>query len=260
MKKILLFLITTYSFFSHSQERKMFFGEIYDDLGTLPSVHIINKNTNQATSSGNNGEFRVFAQPNDTIQFTFVGYKTQTLVLKSSDFGIHEKQIRLKKEIIELDEVSLKKHNLTGSLSSDIKNVKTEKEINAKSLKLPNANAKKYTQAERRLYTAKGGLKKPIQLGLANAISLDYIINSISGRIKKLKHLKKIETHEKQIAYLKNTFTNYIVNDLQIDSTNVSRFIYFCQESKNYNKIKPKDEFIIIEFLKEKATEFKKLN
>lgn len=181
MKKLLLFFIIIYCHSSYSQEKKMFFGKISDDLGILPSAHIINKNTSQATLSNNNGEFRVFAQPNDTIQFTFVGYKTQTLVLKTSDFGINEKQIRLKKEIIKLDEINLKKHALTSSLSSDVKNVKTKKEINAKTLKLPNANTKRYTQIERKLYTAYGG-------GL---LGIDYIINILSGRIKKLKHLKK---------------------------------------------------------------------
>lgn len=250
MRKQLVFFTFIAFHFLHSQERKMFFGKTIDDLGNLASVHIINKNTNTATSSNINGEFRIFAQPNDTIKFTFVGYKTHTLLLKNSDFGINEKQIHLKKEIIELDEIELKKHNLTGSLSSDVKNVNTKKEINAKSLMLPNANAKKLTQAERRLYTAMGG----------GVLGIDYIINLLSGRIKKLKKLKKIEENERQITYLKNSFTNYIIKDLKIKTNEVYRFIYFCQEDKDYKNINHKSEFTIIDFLKKKSIEFKKLN
>lgn len=249
MKKIIFFSSLLCHFFAFCQ-KKVFFGKISDNLGTLPHVHIVNKNNNSATSSNENGEFRIFAKPKDTLIFTSVGYKTKILILQTSDFGINEKQIKLKKEIIELDEITVKKHNLTGNLSSDTKLVKTEKEINAKTLQLPNANKRKLTVAERRLFTATGG-------GL---LGIDYIINLLSGRIKKLKTLKKIEDNEKQIKNLKNTFTNYIINDLKIDSTNLYRFIYFCQEDKNYKIAKKKGKFAIIDFLRQKSVKFKELN
>lgn len=248
MKKlIILLLFTSISF---AQERTIFFGKIADDLGELENVHIINLNTRGATHTNPQGEFKLFAKVKDSIKITYIGYKTKVLILKTTDFGIAEKQIHLDKETVELDEVNIKNNNLLGSLSSDIKNVKTKEEINAKTLRLPNAGNRKLTQAERRLFTAYGG----------NILNIDVIINLISGRIKKLKNLKRIEDNEKQITNLKNAFTNYVIQDLKIDSTNVSRFIYYAQEDKDYKKINLKNEFAIIEYLREKSIEFKKLN
>lgn len=248
--KQLITLFTIISCTCFSQERTIFFGKIFDNLGALENVHIINLQTNNATYTNPQGKFKLFAKINDSIKITSVGYKTKVLLLNISDFGINEKQIHLKKETIELDEVNVKKHNLLGLLSSDVKNIKTNDKINAQTLKLPYAGNRKLTVAERRLYTAYGG-------GL---LGIDYIINILSGRIKKLKNLKKIEASEKQITYLKNTFTNYIIQDLKIDSANVSRFIYYAQEDKNYKPILQKGDFSIIEFLKEKSVHFKKLN
>lgn len=245
----LLFLLT--SSISFSQEnRKVLYGVISDNLETLPRVHIINTTTKKATYSNDKGEFKIFAQPNDTIKITAIGYKTQLLLIDNKYFGIHENQIRLQKEIIELNEIEIKSHNLTGTLLSDLKNIKNTTEINAKTLQLPNANTRRLTVAERRLYTAYGG-------GL---LGIDYIINVLSGRIKRLKKLKKIEDNEKEISQLKNTFTNYIINDLNINTSDLYRFIYFCQEDKNFKSQQEKGEFTIIEFLRIKAIEFKKLN
>lgn len=249
MKK-LIFLILFTSTFCFSQERAIFFGKIFDNLGTLENVHIINLNTHTATYTNPKGEFKLFAKVNDSLKITSVGYKTKSLILKSSDFGITEKQIHLKKQVIELDEVNIKKNNLLGSLSSDIKNIKPKKEINAETLKLPNAKNRKLTVAERRLFTAYGG----------GQLSLDVVINLLSGRIKKLKALKKIEDDEKQITYLKNTFKKYVIQNLGIDSTDVSRFMYYTQKDKEYEKAKQQGDFAIIKFLKEKSFKFKKLN
>ena len=58
------------------------------------------------------------------------------------------------------------------------------KNINAVALGIVPAGQKTYTPAERKLYTATGGGNR---YGLSTAVSLDGIINGISGRTKMLK-------------------------------------------------------------------------
>jgi len=251
VKKLLfLFFILSIIKIIAQDDRKPFYGKIYDDLGTLANAHIINLSTKKATFSKDNGEFKLFVKTNDSLKVTSIGYKTTFLVIKPTLLGMNETKIVLKKDIYELDEVEIKKHYLTGSIYSDSKQVKHKRLINASSLKLPNANKRKFTLAERRLYTARGG---------GNILSVDFLLNSINGRIKKMKKLKDIENNEKEINYLQNNFESYILNDLQIDSLNVNAFIYYLQENKEFIQNK-KNDFHIIEFMKAKAIEFKKLN
>ena len=191
MNKRLLFLILLISFLkTQSQEnRKFLYATLKDKVGNIFNAHVVNLNTKQGTFTNESGEFRVLAKQHDSLQISFVGYKSTIIIVKLNHFGIQKNTFELVKTAFELDEVSIKKNNLLGYLSSDSKNIKIKKEIDAKTLNLPYAGSRILTPAERRLYTAMGG---------RNLLSIDYMINSISGRIKKLRKLKIIESLEKR--------------------------------------------------------------
>ena len=185
-KLILSFLLLISININAQQSRKFLYAELKDKVGFVVNAHIVNTNTNKGTYTNDNGEFRILAKPNDSLKISYIGYKTKTIKVKITHFGIQKNIFTFEKTPYELDEVHVKKHDLLGYLSTDSKNIKTEKVIDAKSLNLPYAGIKKLTPAERKLQTAKGG-STPFSIGTYNSLSLDYIINSISGRIKKLK-------------------------------------------------------------------------
>ena len=111
------------------ESRKFFYATIQDEVSVVSNAHVINLNTKQGTFTNNNGEFRVLAKANDTLQISFVGYETKNFVVDVNHFGMQENYIQLKKVPIELDEVAIKKHNLLGHISSDTKHIKSEKEM-----------------------------------------------------------------------------------------------------------------------------------
>jgi len=106
------------------------------------------------------------------------------------------------------------------------------------------------TVAERRLYTAKGG---------GNLLSLDYVINTFSGRIKNLKKLKVIENQEKEVNTIKNRFATMITNELPIDSIQLNEFIYYFINDEEYKKNKFSGDFQLTKLLSKKANEFNAL-
>lgn len=107
------------------------FGKIYDELGTLPNAHIINLTTNKATYSNDKGAFKIKVTLKDSLKITSVGFKTFIFSIKNTHFGIAENKFILEKEVYELDEVTIKKHNLTGSLTSDLKQTPKDKKAAA---------------------------------------------------------------------------------------------------------------------------------
>lgn len=116
------FLVLIATLTSKAQEkRKLLYASIKDDIGVVANAHVINKNTKQGTFSNEEGKFRVLAKPNDILQISFVGYETKTIKVTATHFGIKDFIISFKKVPIELDEVEVKKHYLTGFLSTDIK-------------------------------------------------------------------------------------------------------------------------------------------
>ncbi|MDE0536746.1 carboxypeptidase-like regulatory domain-containing protein [Tenacibaculum sp. L6] len=252
MKKLLIILCFVSSIKVLSQERRAFlYASIYDEISAVSNTHIINLNTKQGTFTNDNGEFRILAKPNDSLQISFVGYETKIFKVDSNHFGIQQNKIELKKVAIELDEVEIKEHNLLGYISSDTKHIKTEKEINAESLNLPYAGSRILTPAERRWHTATTSY---------SGIPVDPLLNWISGRLKKLKKEKAIEDTEKRIQHIRNNYRVYILHELKIIPEDLTRFIYFIENTNNFSPSLLADEIMMISFLKLKSDEFKKLN
>ncbi|MCG7502193.1 carboxypeptidase-like regulatory domain-containing protein [Tenacibaculum sp. Mcav3-52] len=233
------------------ESRKFFYAIIQDEVSAVPNAHVINLNTKQGTFTNNNGEFRILAKANDTIQITFVGYETKKIVVGVNHFGMQENYIQLKKVPIELDEVAIKKHNLLGHISSDTKHIKSEKEINAETLNLPFAGSRILTPAERRLHTATSSY---------GGIAIDPLLNWISGRLKKLKKLKAIEDKEKRIENIRRNYHILIQHELNILKEDIDRFIYFAESADDFNTLYLNNEVAMITFLQKKSDEFKKLN
>ncbi|MDO6676344.1 carboxypeptidase-like regulatory domain-containing protein [Tenacibaculum sp. 1_MG-2023] len=234
------------------ESRKFFYATIQDEVSTISNAHIINLNTKQGTFTDNNGDFRILAKPNDTLQVTFVGYETKNFVVGVNHFGIQENSILLKKVPIELDEVEVKKHNLLGYISSDSKHIKSEKVINAETLKLPYAGSRILTPAERRLHTA--------TTSYGGIIPVDLLLNWMSGRLKKLKKLKAIEDKEKRIENIRSNYHILIQHELNILKEDIDRFIYFAESADNFTPFYLHNEVTMVEFLQKKSDEFKKLN
>ncbi|MCT4698604.1 carboxypeptidase-like regulatory domain-containing protein [Tenacibaculum haliotis] len=253
MNKQLIFLFLLISFLkTQSQEnRKFLYADVKDKIAGVYNAHIVNLNTKQGTFTNESGEFRILAKQHDSLQISFVGYKSTLLIVNLHHFGIQKNTFELVKTAFELDEISIKKNNLLGYLTSDSKNIKIEKKIDAKTLKLPYAGSRILTPAERRLYTAMGG---------RNLLSIDYIINSISGRITKLRKLKTIESLEVKVKNLKNTYSKHIVKEYHIKESDVYKFIYFCTADEHFNQVYNSGDINMILFLKKKSEVFKKLH
>ena len=119
-KLLLLLLALCTQIISSQEERKVLFGLIYDENGILENAHIVNITNDQATFSNQNGEYKIFARPTDSIKYTAVGHQTYIEELTENDFNIYRKVTTIQKRDYELDEVILKNTELSGSLEADI--------------------------------------------------------------------------------------------------------------------------------------------
>ena len=123
--KLFFFLLVIVSFKLSSQNnRENIKGKIINEALSTENIHIINKNSGNATISNKYGEFQILVKINDTLIFSGIQfYKKEVpitpLLLKNNSIII---QLFLK--INELDEVEVKAHNLSGNLVTDANKVK----------------------------------------------------------------------------------------------------------------------------------------
>jgi hypothetical protein len=232
-----------------SQERSALFGVIKDTVAPIENVHIVNLNTKYGTITANNGRFKIFATVGDTLEISAIQYQEKKHLIRSSSFSFEGLVLYLTPKIYELEEIKLKKHKLTGSLGADLNvvpksNVPT---INAVTLGLPNAGSKVMKKVDREIYTATSS---------ASGVSLDLILNVLSGRLKMLKFKKIIVEEDEDVLLMFKKFQYVFEQNFNIKKENVYRFLYFSLADSLYNEKLLADEFALIQFLQNKSIDF----
>ena len=125
MKKGILFIILILSAFQLSAQRKNFWlkGIVRDSTELIANAHVVNLTTEKGTFSSDYGIYRIVVSLGDTIRVSSVQYETVTKVITEPIAFSKKLNFVLKKKVIELDEVVLKEHDLTGILTTDRKKV-----------------------------------------------------------------------------------------------------------------------------------------
>ncbi|WP_281337491.1 SusC/RagA family TonB-linked outer membrane protein [Flavobacterium eburneipallidum] len=108
-------------------------GTVTDDAGPLPGVSVLVKGTNKATSADLDGKYVISAKSNDVLVFSFVGYKS----VEKPISGKSNINVSMAAESSQLNEVvvvgygSVKKTDLTGSVSTIKPEAITERNVNS---------------------------------------------------------------------------------------------------------------------------------
>ncbi|MCM5662102.1 hypothetical protein [Galbibacter mesophilus] len=116
-------------------------------------------------------------------------------------------QINIDKEVIPLEEIVLTDQKLSYGTFTDY---------------IP----KTHTPAERRLKTA----TKMYYPGDGLSLSLDPLLNAISGRTKKLKNRLKGETASFDVIFLEGNFKEFILKQLEVPHQDFGSFTYFVAD------------------------------
>lgn len=205
-------------------------GKITSDSSNLEDIHVINRSQKIGTTTLQGGYFVLKAKISDTIIFSAIHLKAVQYIVRKEDFG--QDLLFVKMETLEtaLDEVVLTQY----------------KNINAVALGIVPANQKTYTPAERKLYTATGGGNT---YGLSTSVSLDGIINGISGRTKMLKKEVIVEKKELLLESIQLDFSDkYFAEKLKIPEDYIDGFLYYLVENRNFVSIYTKKNKVATEF------------
>lgn len=228
-------------------------GRIVEADAGIPNVHILNLSAERATITNAEGYFSMDTRVGDTVLISAIRYSRKTLVVTSQMLEAAELRIEMDPFVNQLQEVVVRPYNLSGKLDEDLMNLDVEEPVTAASLNLPNAYAKKRTQAERQLIEARTG---------GSGIPLNPILNAISGRTKMLKkRLARdqayLQTQEVRARYADSLF----VSDLKIPQIRIPDFMYFCEMDPEFAELAESDDLLAMwDFLEAKGVEYRKAN
>lgn len=208
-------------------------GRIMVDGDYVAQVNVVNQTLNLSTTSNEAGQFNIAVKEGDLLVFTAVNLITLRKYVNEEDFLSGSILVEAKYNSIALDEVVVKESSIT-----------------AESLGIIPVGQKKYTQAERKLYTATSGG------------GIDGLLNSISGRKAMLKKVVVIE--KKQAAYDRLIYLfedDYYTDKLNISAEYISGFQYYCVEDDEFvAAIESKNKTLIKFLIVILAEKYKKVN
>lgn len=212
---ILLMQIT----FAQTENIQQIRGKITADSVAIDRINIVNVTTENATVSDANGFFAIPVKVGDILVFTAVNLETLRKKINKQDFLQEVLKVTMIPKSIILKEVVI-----------------NESSISAESLGIIPYSQKKYTPAERKLYTATSG----------NGI--DGLLNTISGRKAMLKKEIIVEKKEQLLARIDVLFENkYYTETLKIPSYYIKGFQYYCIDDVPFaNALKSKNKTLVM--------------
>lgn len=118
MFRFITFFTLLFFYTGHAQEL-LLKGTVSDKHGALPGVTVVVKNTNKATSTDLDGQYSLYLNKGEVVEYSFLGYKSYSFVFEGQ--GI--KNVQLTEDSKELDEVVIQvpygtanKKTYTGSV------------------------------------------------------------------------------------------------------------------------------------------------
>lgn len=125
MEKYLAPLFLLLSIFAYSQDTTMVSGKVLNAANDVPinNAHIVNLNQVRGSVTDNDGNFEIRAAVNDTLYFSYLGFKTIQVRVTNDWFRFGEVKIKMTELGIALEEVVVQPIQLTGYLEIDAKNI-----------------------------------------------------------------------------------------------------------------------------------------
>jgi len=226
---LLFFLILlSQIIFGQTVGEKKIQGKIIAETTAVGGINIVNDTSGRATITDENGMFSILAKEGDILVISALNLVTLRRRLNNSDLTLAVIEFQMIPKSIELKEVIVNEYP----------------SISAENLGIVPSGQKKYTPAQRKLYTANSGL-------------LDKPLNWISGRTARLKKELAIEYKERELVKLSYLFEDkYYIKTLKIPQEYIKGFQYYCIDDMDFvaalnSKNKTLSMFLIITLAKE---------
>lgn len=205
---IFLLLLLSFSGFIYGQTEKetLLIGKITVDSLKVEGVNVLNTRSEKTAVTNELGIFSLKVNVGDALVFSAINLEIKRKVIEEDDLKSGRLLIKMSVKMNAIEEVV----------------VNDNQGITAENLGIIPVGQKKYTPAERKLYTATTGI-------------LDPLLNKISGRTAMLKKEVEVERNERLLRQLDGWFQEkYYIETLKIDKEYIKGFQYYIIEDAEF--------------------------
>lgn len=235
----------------YAQDATSVMGTVIDVSTDLPidRVNIVNLNQVIGTSSNDEGEFEIKANVNDTLHFSYLGYKSIKVRVTNDWLKFGKTKIGMTELALALEEVVVNQLKLTGYLAVDIKQVPIKSNYRYSISGLSN---KGYEAGDRRpnaVNKVLGAIFNPA----------DFLHNMFGKKPNELRKLKKMKQDDEIRNNLASRFDREMLMVLlQVDKYDLDEIINQCNYSKDF--IETANDLQVLDAISECYEEYKVLS
>ena len=254
-KSVLISLFTLFCGIITAQDYKLLNGKISHPNLIVAGIHVINADRGLAEITDIDGNFEISVAIGEELIFSGVQYKKRALIITPEIFALDEITVYLEAFINELDEVVVKPHNLSGSLSSDLNNVKEQ--INFDDVGIPGYKGVR----KEKIVSGKSLILSTLLLPISGGINIDALYKHLSGYYKKLKKRRKLDAQfEKVFSIIKFYGVYFFEENYALEQEEVYDFVLGCSENSQLIDYYKKDmhERVVQAFEEYKIKQYEK--
>lgn len=260
LKKVIFLIVLIFNSSSLLAQKNKFwlYGKLKDSSSVVKNANIINLKTNKGTFSNDFGDYKIVVSVGDTLQFSSVQHKTIYRIVNNFIYRSEVLDVFMISSTYELDEVVLKRNDLDGFLSLDLK--KTPEDRKAEALKrtmdFSNANMKAIYNGDyidQRVRPPTNNVDPTAMFaGAGGGVSIPF---KYSERLWALR--KDIEFRTNFPAMLLSEFGEpFFENDLKIPTDNYYNFLEYCNPLGIEDLFKQNRKIELINVLKKESISY----
>lgn len=250
MKRLLLILLLFFGVIAFAQDGSLINGTVLNDATDRPleNVNIVNLNTVKGASTNPEGKFSIRASVNDTLFFSYLGFKTIRVRVTNDWLKFGEIKIKMTELGIALEEVVVRPVQLTGYV-----------EVDARLIPIYD----NYRYRISGLSTGyEGGKTKPGAVSsILNSIfnPADFLYNVFGKRPRQMKKLRKMKEDDQIRNLLASKYDREtLMAVLQLERVDIDEIVNRCNYSEDF--IRSASDLQILDAISECYEEYKVLS
>ena len=237
LKKILFFILIIQ--FSYSQNRELIQGKVIYRNIDVPAANVINNTAQSSTITNDQGEFEIYAKEGDEIIFSSVQYIIRTVRVNKEILENKRIIVQINQRVRELDEVVITPDDTQKFLDLKEEQFKGFDYIADKSTKIQNVLTD----------------NRQVVNGL-NFVNIFKLLSSIVDAKSDEERLNIIPSEVLPYVLEENFFSGV----LELESFEINDFLSkLDSDTEMKNLILEKNQFLIIDYLLNKADTYKNL-
>ena len=230
IKKLNLFLLSIYGVMVLGQEQIQYLKGIVENESTgfpMESVHVLNLNMVEGTTTDKKGNFEIRAHVNDTLYFSYLGYKSLKVAVTQDMLKFENSRFQITQLAYALEEIILRPYQLTGYLDIDVKNVPIN---SAGRYRIPGLQGAGY----------EGGDRNPNAIAKTFASIFnpaDFLHNLFGKKGVQMQKLKKMRENDELKNFLASKFDREIITQLlNLNRLDLDEILRNCNYSDTFLK------------------------